>query len=221
MKFRETRIMNYPSLTFVLIFFSATILLCSGGTLQATTTSVDVQADISVKSRPLKEVVNIVQEQTGYRVELKSIDESFLVTGKYSKVAVEKIFTHLLKGYNISVAINPTNKLISVISLGGKIELAKNTKNIELVPPAAAEVTAPESLPPVLPDTDIDTASDQSLELTGLSNQDLQKLHTQQARDFDQHQNDPKAIDPFTGMTMAALEDMQKKQLMEPNQTIK
>ena len=109
-------------------FFSVTVLLYSGGILQAATTSGKLHADISVKNRPLKEVVNSVQEQTGYRIELKSIDESFLVTGQYSNVAVEKIFTHLLKGHNISIAINTPDKLISVISLGGKIQRAKNTQ---------------------------------------------------------------------------------------------
>lgn len=81
--------------SFLLILFSAEVLLCSGGILQATTAAGDLNVDISVKSRPLKEVVNLVQKQTGYTVELKSIDESFPVTGNYSDTEVENIYAFI------------------------------------------------------------------------------------------------------------------------------
>ena len=129
-----------PRWTFLIAFFSVAVLLCSGGILQATAISGNLKADISVKDRPLKEVVNLVQEQTGYKVELKSIDESFLVTGKYNNTAVEKIFIHLLKGHNISVTINTTDKLISVISLGGKKQIASDSQKLESSPSVASEV---------------------------------------------------------------------------------
>lgn len=209
----------------MIAFFSVAVLLCSGGILQATAISGNLEADISVKDRPLKEVVNLVQEQTGYKVKLKSIDESFLVTGRYNNIAVEKIFTHLLKGYNISIAINQADKLISVISLGGKIQIAESTQDVNSTPSTATGAPEPESLPPVLSDADVTSLdkvdSDQSLELTGLSNQIVQNLHTQQTREFEQQQSDPNVVDPLTGLTLTALEDMHKKQIMKSNLEIK
>ena len=142
--------------SFLLILFSAEVLLCSGGILQATTASGDLNVDISVKSRPLKEVVNLVQKQTGYTVELKSIDESFPVTGSYSDTEVEKIFTHLLKGYNISVAISTPDKLISVISLGGKIQRAGEPQEPQSTRPVSSADKEAEAIPPVSSENGID-----------------------------------------------------------------
>jgi hypothetical protein len=214
-----------PGWTFLIAFFSIAVLLCSGGILQATAISGNLEADISVKDRPLKEVVNLVQEQTGYRIELKSIDESFPVTGSYSDTEVEKIFIHLLKGHNISVTINTTDKLISVISLGGKKQIANDSQKLETIPPVAAEVKEPEPIPSVASEVNsislTKSASDQTLELTGLSNQEVQDLQTQQAKEFEQQQSDPNTVDPLTGLTLTALEDMHKTQIMESNQKIK
>ena len=211
--------------SFLLILFSAAVLLCSGGILQAATASGDLNVDISVKSRPLKEVVNLVQEQTGYTVELKSIDESFPVTGSYSDTEVEKIFTRLLKGYNISVAISTPDKLISVISLGGKIERAGGSQEPQSTRPVSSGDKEAEAIPPVSSETESisvnESVPDQTLELTGLSDQAVQELHVQQVHEFQQQQNDPNAVDPFTGLTPAALENMHKKQIMESNQVVK
>lgn len=204
---------------FVITFFFAAWLLCSSGILQAATTFGDLRADISVKSRPFKEVVRLVQEQTGYKVELESIDGSFPVSGEYNNVAVEKIFTRLLKGYNVSVAINHQNKLISVISLGDKIQLTKGSKIPEIGSPVAAEVKDPDLVLP--PSIEIDAsssgklASDPSLEITGLSSQNIRALHTQQAKEFDQKQNEPKTVDLLTGLSSAELEQMHEKQISD------
>lgn len=211
--------------SFLLILIVTAVLLCSGGTLRASTASGDLNVDISVKSRPLKEVVNLVQEQTGYRVDLKSIDVSFPVTGSYSDTGVEKIFTHLLKGYNISVAINSPDKLISVISLGGKIQRAGGPQELQSTQPVSSGVKEAEAILPVPPEQESisvnESVSDQSLELTGLSAQAVQELHAQQAHEFQQQQNDPGAVDPFTGLTPAALETMHAKQIMELDQVVK
>ena len=207
------------------ILIPVALFLCSGGILQATTTTGDLNADISVKGRPLKEVVNLVQEQTGYRVELQSIDDSVLVTGNFRQVAVDKIFTHLLKGYNISVATNPTEKLISLISLGRNIQLADNAQYIESVPLEATDVAEPESDSSTQSDGDTasiaEVASEQSPEPADLSDQDVQKLHAQQMREFEQQQNNPGAIDSLTGMAPKALEDMHNKQIRESNLSVK
>lgn len=215
MKPRESRAVFNLGLAFLITFFSAAVVLCNNSIIYAKATAGSLNANISVKSKPLKEVVTLVQEQTGYKVELRSIDESFLVSGQYRNTAVEKIFTHLLKGHNISVTINTTGKLISVISLGGRIQHAKDSKKLE-------------SIPSVLPDVDSSSsdkvASDGSLDkdpLIGLSTQDVQELHAQQAREFEQQQNAPDAVAPFTGLTLTALEDMHKKQILEFNQNSK
>jgi hypothetical protein len=225
MKRKKCENLYGPRWALWIAFFSVAVLLCNGGILQATAISGNVQADISVKKRPLKEVVNSVHEQTGYRIELKSIDESFLVTGQYSNVAVEKIFTHLLKGHNISIAINTPDKLISVISLGGKIQRAKNSQELDSIPSVAIDTPTPESIPPAVIEADAialeKSVNDQSLELTGLSNQDVQSLHAQQAREFEQQHNDANAVDPLTGLPTTELEDMHKKQIMESNQAVK
>jgi len=209
-------------LTFLFTFFSVAVLLCSGEILQATTTSGGLHADISVKSRPLKEVVNSVHEQTGYRVELKSIDELFLVTGKYSNTEVEKIFTHLLKGHNISIAINTPDKLISVISLGGKIQCVKDSQELDSISSVAIDTPAPDSFPPAAVNVDAITmeksVNDQLLKLTGLPNQDVQALHAQQLREIAQQHNDLNAIDRLTGLSTTELENMHEKQIMESNQ---
>lgn len=200
----------------LLICFFTAVLLCNGGILQATTATGDLNVDISVKSRPLKEVVNLVQEQTGYTVELKSIDELFPVTGSYSDTEVEKIFTHLLKGYNISVAINTPDKLISVMSLGGKIQRAEGTQELQLTRPVASRDEEAEATPSA--SSTNEAGFDQSMELTGLSDQAIQELHAQQVHEFQQQQSDPNAVDPFTGLTPAALDNMHKQQIMELGQ---
>lgn len=201
------------------LFFAA-LVLCSNNKLQAAIDSGDVYANIYVNSRPIKEVARLISEQTGYKVELKAIDEAFLVTGQYHKVAVEKIFTHLLKRYNISVAINPTNKIISVESLGGKIKLANNAQNFEPSSPALVSTTEAEPLPPVIEVKDDANNSDPSLELAGVSRDDLEMLHAQQTKDFMQQQSDSKTIDPFTGLTIAALQDMQKNRIWNRNKDV-
>lgn len=205
--------------TFLLILFSTTVLLCRSGLLQAASASGDLNVDISVKSRPLKEVVNLVQEQTGYTIELKSIDESFPVTGTYSDTEAQEIFTHLLKGYNVSVEISHPDKLISVISLGGKIQLPNGSKTAETALPITADFKDQNSaIPPVV---EVDAASSDksasnvSLELTGLSNQNIQALHTQQAREVERKRHDPNAVDPLTGLSSVELEEMHKKQVIE------
>ena len=212
MKYRESRLVDKSGMVLLIALFSAVVVFYSNGIIQAKTTTDSLSADISVKNRPLNEVVKTVQEQTGYKVKLKSIDESFLVTGQYRNTAVEKIFTHLLKGHNISVTINATDKLISVISLGGKIQLAKYSKELESISPAAADVDSNQS---------DKIASDESLDkdpLTGLSTQEVQELHARQVSEFERQQNDPNAVDPLTGLTLSAQEDMHKKQIMESNQ---
>lgn len=221
-KFQSLSLLKW---TFLMIFFSATAHLYSCGSLQATTTSGDLNADISVKNRPLKEVVNLIQEQTGYKVELKSVDESFLVTGKYDNVAADKILTHLLKGHNISVVINPTDKLISLISLGDKTQRNKDTQDIESMQLAPQDNIEPESNSSVPSGADSATvtefASEQSPEPADISDQNIQELQAQQARDLDRQQANPNDVDPLTGMTHRALEDMHNKQIVESNKIIK
>jgi len=225
MNLRKKNIVFRSKSAFLITFFSAAWFLCSGGMLHAAAPLSDVRANISVKSRPLAEVVLLVQEQTGYKVEIESIDGSFLVTGEYHSVAVEKIFTRLLKGYNVSVAINHLNKSISVISLGDKIQLAKGSKIPGIGSPVAAEVKEPESVLP--PAVAVDSSSsdkivsDLTLELTGLSSQDIQVLHTQQAKEFEQRQHIPATVDPLTGLSSAELEQMHKQQIKELNQPVK
>ena len=89
----------------------------------------------------------------------------------------------------------------------------------------ATDIKEPESIPPVAVDVDAialeKSVTDQSLELTGLSNQDVQALHAQQAREFEQQQSDPNAVDPLTGLSTTELEDMHKRQIMESNQAVK
>lgn len=210
---------------FVIIFIFVICNLCCSGLLQAAMTGGDLRVEISVKNRPLKEVVHLVQKQTGYKVELKFIDESFLVSGEYSNVNVEKIFTRLLKGYNVSVAINNLDKSISVISLGDKVQLSNGSKIAATASPIAAEINDPETIfPPV---AEVDPASsdkpptDPLLMLTGLSSKNTEALHVQQEKELQLKHNDPTTVDPLTGLSFAELEEMHEKQAKELNQPVK
>jgi hypothetical protein len=215
MKHRVNKIRYNCGLIFLAAIFAVAIILCNNDITQAKVPPDSLNADISVKTRPLKEVVDLIQEQTGYKVQLKSIDESFLVTGQYHNTAVETIFTRLLKGYNISVTTNTADKLISVISLGGKIQVAKNSKESETDQNVAADVDSS------LPDKVAPAESAEIAPLPVLPNKDIEKLQAQQVKEFERQQNDPNTVDPITGMTLSALEDLQKKQIMESNKDVK
>lgn len=185
----------------------------------------NLRADISVQNKPLKEVVLSVQQQTGYRVELTSIDESFLVSGEYNNVGVEKIFTRLLKGYNVAVAINQFNRSIFVISLGSKIQRAKNSNVPEVASSKMPEGQDSEKALSPVGEIEAESSdksySDLSLEPAGLSSKNIQILHTQQVDELRRRQGDPDYVDPLTGLTSAELGKMHKKQIMELDQAVK
>lgn len=199
---------------FLLIFyFSFQLSLCSAGLPQAAENSTDLIVDIYIKSKPLKNVVALIQRQTGYKVELNSIDESLIVTGQYTNIEVDDIFFNLLKEHNISVIINPTNKLISVISLGGKIQVGNSAKTTESPPAVTANFSKHELVPTVIADSTATPSDDQfieSPEITSLSNQDILKMHYEQMREFEREQNGPVTIDTFTGMKSVQLQKEEK-----------
>lgn len=216
MKTRENKIQYNSGLAFLVTVLVVAVIFYCNDSIQAKTPVPDsLNADISVKNRPLNEVVNLVQEQTGYKIKLESIDESLLVTGQFRKAAVETIFTRLLKGYNISVTTDTTDKLISVISLGGKIQVAKGSKELKSTVNIASDMDANAS---------DDVASAELPDMASfvdLTDPDIQKLQVQQTKELEQQQNNPNTVDPLTGMTLSALNDLLKKQNIDLNQDIK
>lgn len=155
-------------------------------------------ADISVKKEPIREVINILQKQTGYRLKLISIDESLKVTGEYKGVLVEKIITSILNEYNIAVTIDPKNRIIFVTSLGEKIKGAK-TATQSLGDTASLSVFAdPEAVTIEAP-------------LQHQSSQSLEDIPSQEVGNFPQQQN----IDPLTKLPLEELEAMHAEQIRE------
>ena len=210
MKPRENRVVNCPAkaIVFIIVFLFAAIL-CDHHLLQAKTSTEAVTADISIKNQPLNEVVKLIKEQSGYRVKLIDIDGSLLVKGEYRNAAVEKIFTHLLKGHNVAVAIDPIYKLISVISLGDKIKRVEEAGDSESIPPVSVtEDTG--ALGPI-----VTSEPPRKDPLTGLTLEEMQELHAQQVREIEQQLNEPDAVDPWSGLTRSALADMHRKQVQE------
>ena len=177
-------------------------LPCFAGETGETTT-----VNIMVHKRPVAEVIREVQERTGFSVILKNIDPRTPVSGTFQETEVATLFLALLRGHNVSVLVNETEKNIVISSLGQSVGSEKNGE-------ASREVTFAGEGRAVGSSGCLQTNSCDSEDSTEiLHNQDKENLMEQQAQEYAQAMKDPATVDPITGMTLFDLENLHKKQM--------
>jgi hypothetical protein len=162
---------------------------------------------LSVENKPIGEVLPLIEKKTGYKVELVGIDEEFQVTGIFSAVEVERIFSRLFRGYNIAVTRDDGSKAIVITSLGEKI--VNNAKPpVQAVAPAVSKADTqplPETPRLSMDNSDVDP-------FTGMSSKEVKDLHARQSVLIEKELNNPDTLDPHTGMTLAEIRALHERQ---------
>jgi len=197
----DTSPWNIRLVCFIHVFILA-ILCCTENAIQAQTVDDYLNVNISVHRKPLREVISQVEKQTKYRITLKSINDSVVVSGQYQNTAVDKLFTRLLKGYNTSIEIDEKDKLITIVSLERK---NNQTQGAQLSGQAPSKTV------------EIDSASPGK---TVFSEPSLEEMRNHQADEIEQQQSDSDTVDQFTGLTLSELEGMHDKQILELNERL-
>lgn len=198
---------NYHIL-FVICFLGATFF-CNTKPIFAVDDRNLFPVDISAKNEPISEVLKQIRAQTGYEVEIDSIDKSQRVSGIYRNISTENVLTSILSQYNIAVTVDQNKKVLTATLLGVKDgqktpESAVNTS--DRVTDAGLEVDNEHDLQHDTSVPTIDAMSSQQVSeidtqhidpFTNLPFDEIEAMHAEQVKEFE---NNPEAFDPLLSL---------------------
>ena len=171
---------------------------------------------LTIENITIHQAVSLLEEKTGFRIELKSINANERISGQFIETDIETICTSLLRQYNLITIIDTDQRLITVTSIGPKTrnkDLAHSV-NDGLPAEVSEHISQKESQGNALP-IGIDAESDQPNALAPMTNAELAALHQEQLAEIARDQQNPEKVVPFTDMTNAELNALHQEQNAE------
>ena len=174
---------------------------------------------MSIKNMSIEQAISLIEKKTDYHIDLQSIDPTETVSGQFLETDIETVCINLLKKYNLAVLIDTRNRLMTVKSVGVKIDARKSAHSVDGV--AATGVSEQVSLKDAEGDgrpLGNESNVDQREPVTGMTSAELVNLHQKQAAEIEREQQNPENVVPFSGIstaTIRALHEEQEKALKE------
>ncbi|HEB49129.1 MAG TPA: hypothetical protein ENI89_00845 [Desulfobulbus sp.] len=150
-----------------------------------------ISLDIVGHTRNLGDLVEVLSEQTGYRVRIPEEWGSLSVEGRYLNVPLDSFFRRVVRYESISITIDEINKDIFVQSYQHQARTGYASTDAE------NETNEREFFDP----------------MTGIAKQDLKEMQAEQLDELERLREDPEEIDLETGVRQRELRLLQKSQL--------
>ena len=174
---------------------------------------------MNIENMSIEQAISLIEKKTGYHIELQSIDSTETVSGQFLETDIETVCINLLKKYNLAVLIDTRNRLMTVKSVGLKIDTKKSDRSVDgvVATGASGQVSLKDAEEDERP-LENESISKQHEPVTGMKSSELVTLHLKQAAEIEQEQQNPENVAPFTGIstaTIRALHEEQEKALVE------
>lgn len=148
--------------------------------------------NIALRKVSLKNVAMKISRQTGYRIVIEKEWAEIPISGTYRQVSLDNFFQRALKGKNISVISNDSDKVIIVRLFGNK---------------KMDDMYAIFSQPDQGDDSDI-VAVDP---MDGQKLTEIRALNVMYEAEQERWKNDPNAVDPMDGQRLSEIKRLQVK----------
>jgi len=144
----------------------------------------------------LRDVLDDIFKQTGYKIIVSDELASVPVVGVYEDVSVENFLRRALRKYNVSVIYDEKEQIAVVRAFGENLN--ENQKGAYVAVPKDGLVKEGEVDP-----------------LSGVAVAELKRLQLEQLEEMERLRNDPETLDPLSDIPMVELQRMQTQQLEE------
>jgi|GEM_PF-3063846 len=150
-------------------------------------------AELNLNGALLKNVAFTISKETGYQIIINKDWAETTVSGSYRDVEIEQFFRRVLKGKNISIISNETEKKIVVRLFGDK-------RSDNLIVISGVQHRKWENLP--------DDAVDP---LDGQKIAEIRRIQAEYEAQRERWMNDPDAVDPMDGQRISEIRMLQAK----------
>ena len=174
---------------------------------------------MSIENMSIEHAISLIEKKTDYHIELQSIDSTETVSGQFIETDIETVCINLLKKYNLAVLIDTRNRLMTVKSVGPKIDARKSAHSVDgvVATGASEQISLKDGEGDERP-LGSESISDQREPVTGMTSSELVTLHQKQAAEIEREQQNPESVLPFSGIsnaTIRALHEEQEKALVD------
>jgi type II secretory pathway component GspD/PulD (secretin) len=149
----------------------------------------------------LRDVLDDIFKQTGYKIIVSEELASVPVVGVYEDVSVENFLRRALRKYNVSVIYDEKEQIAVVRAFGENLN--ENQKGAYVAVPKDGLLKEGEE-----DSSEIDP-------LSGVAVAELKRLQIEQLEEMERLRNDPETLDPLSDMPMVELQRLQAQQLEE------